>query len=119
MPTSAIRQRVGSRIRELRATRGWSQEELGERAGVSYKFIGEVERAIGNPTVDTLAALAAALDVDVAELIGPPSTRPADAWSTHDVVTAREALQSVAGLLDRMAPWPRRRKAKAKRTPRR
>jgi len=47
-----------------------SQERLAARAGLSYKFVGEVERGSGNPTVDTLAALAGALETDIADLFG-------------------------------------------------
>ena len=64
-----IRRRLGARIRELRTMAKLSQERLGERAGVSYKFLGEVERGQGNPTIDTLARIAAALDVDITDLL--------------------------------------------------
>jgi len=72
-----LRKLVGSRIRELRRARGLTQESLGERAGLSYKFIGEVERGMANPTLDTLAGIATALDVDVPELVSVAPRRPA------------------------------------------
>jgi len=35
---------LGCRIRNCRLSRGWTQEDLSERAGLSAKYIGEVER---------------------------------------------------------------------------
>lgn len=36
-----------------------TQEELGSKADISYKFIGEVERGQQNPSFDTLDKIAA------------------------------------------------------------
>jgi uncharacterized membrane protein YhaH (DUF805 family)/DNA-binding XRE family transcriptional regulator len=55
------------RVRELRLSRGWSQEELAERSGLSVRTIQRIEG--GAPAgLESLRALAAALEVDVAEL---------------------------------------------------
>lgn len=61
----------GSRLRELRFRRQFTQETLAERAGLSYKFISEIERGMANPTLMTMAILAEALDCDVRALLGP------------------------------------------------
>ena len=66
---SELRKRLGARIRALRLQSRLSQEGLGERAGVSYKFLGEVERGQGNPTIETLARIAGALNVEVTDLL--------------------------------------------------
>ena len=73
-----LRARVGGRVKGFRRLKGWSQEQLGERAGLSYKFIGEIERGAGNPTIDTLHAIAVALDVDITDLFGPPNAARRD-----------------------------------------
>jgi transcriptional regulator with XRE-family HTH domain len=39
-----FRKRFGDRIRALRNDRGWSQEELADRAGLHRTYIGSVER---------------------------------------------------------------------------
>ncbi|MBI4680030.1 MAG: helix-turn-helix transcriptional regulator [Nitrospirae bacterium] len=31
----------------------FTQEELGEKAGLSYKFVGEIERGEVNPSLDS------------------------------------------------------------------
>jgi transcriptional regulator with XRE-family HTH domain len=62
---------VGSRIRLLREQRGLSQEKLVERAGLTSKFLGEVERIETNPSTTSIARLAAALSVSVGDLFEP------------------------------------------------
>src|SRR6185369_17469312 len=64
----ALRQLVGENIRLLRKARGWSQEELGEHAALSYKFVGEIERGSVNPSLDSLQRIAKALTVEITEL---------------------------------------------------
>ena len=59
---------LGRRIRALRNARGWTQEKLGVEAGISYKYIGEIERGQQNPSFDTLVKIAAAVKVDLPEL---------------------------------------------------
>jgi transcriptional regulator with XRE-family HTH domain len=59
---------LGGRIRLLREQRGLSQEKLAERAGLTSKFLGEVERIETNPSTTSIARLAAALSVNVGDL---------------------------------------------------
>ncbi len=59
---------LGRRIRGLRNIKGWTQEELGRRADLSYKFIGEIERGQQNPSLDTIVKIAAAMKVEPLEL---------------------------------------------------
>jgi transcriptional regulator with XRE-family HTH domain len=98
-----LRSRLGSRLRELRRSQHLSQEQLAARAGLSYKFIGEIERGTGNPTVDTLAVLADALGVDAPYLLGdPPGRQPAGklvSVSTQDWERLRAASQAIAGVV--------------------
>lgn len=62
------RQMVGKNIRRLRKSRGFTQELVSERANLSQQHFSELERGKANATVDTLAAVAAALGVSIAEL---------------------------------------------------
>jgi transcriptional regulator with XRE-family HTH domain len=55
-------------VRLLREQRGLSQEKLAERAGLTSKFVGEVERVESNPSTTSIARLAAALSVNVGDL---------------------------------------------------
>lgn len=69
----AVRVRVGLNVRNLRTSRGLSQERLAERAKRPHKYIGQVERGEINVTVNKLAAIASALSVDIAELFADGS----------------------------------------------
>ena len=97
-----LRGRVGARIKQLRLGRRLTQEQLAERAGLSYKFIGEVERGRGNPTLTTLAALSEALGVGLVDLLGIETDRPR--LSPRQASQVREALQSLENLVEWAAP---------------
>lgn len=62
------RKDLGARIRELRKTSGITQEYLGEKAELSYKFIGELERGQVNVSLDSLVRIAEALGVKPGDL---------------------------------------------------
>jgi transcriptional regulator with XRE-family HTH domain len=59
---------LGRRIRKIRKLKGWTQQELGNRADVNYKFIGEIERGQQNPSFNILVKIASALEVELPEL---------------------------------------------------
>ena len=64
-----------SALRQLREARGWSQVELGSRAGVHPLTILRIEKAKAPRGIkfDTLRKLAEVLDVQPHELLGTPS----------------------------------------------
>lgn len=64
-----IQQALGEKIRLLRSKRGLSQQKLAELADMSYKFLGEIERAQQNPTIQTLQKIADGLEVSLSELV--------------------------------------------------
>ncbi|MFC1863820.1 helix-turn-helix domain-containing protein [Thermodesulfobacteriota bacterium] len=59
---------LGRRIRSLRNLKGLTQQELGERADINYKFLGEIERSQQNPSFNILVKIANALGVELQEL---------------------------------------------------
>ncbi|WP_128818042.1 helix-turn-helix domain-containing protein [Streptomyces sp. S063] len=63
------RQRIGRRVRELREESGLTQIQLGERAGMDHKTVHRIEYATSDPSLSMLLRLAAALDVELAELV--------------------------------------------------
>ena len=71
-----IRALFGRRLRALRKLRMFTQEKLGERAGVSGKLVGQIERGDGNPTLDVIVGLAAGLDVEPVDLLQFEEERP-------------------------------------------
>ncbi|SJN22976.1 hypothetical protein FM104_03820 [Microbacterium esteraromaticum] len=62
--TGRDRLTFGDDIREARNQRGWTQEELAERAGVSRPTIARVERGDDVSTAN-LAKVAAALGLEI------------------------------------------------------
>jgi transcriptional regulator with XRE-family HTH domain len=56
-------------VRQLRRSRGWSQERLAARAELNRSYMGEVERAVVIPSLETAAKVAQALEVPLSELI--------------------------------------------------
>lgn len=63
-----IRKRFGKRVKALREAKGWSQEELADRACLHRTYVSAVERAVRNPTLTVIERIAKALKVSMAEL---------------------------------------------------
>ena len=64
-----IRQRLAKNMRRIRREKGWSQEELADRADVHRTYISGVERLVRNPTITVVGRIAEALEVKVGELV--------------------------------------------------
>jgi transcriptional regulator with XRE-family HTH domain len=62
-----LREIVAGNLRRLRHTKGMSQEELADRAGIDRNYVGKLEREENAATVDMLEKLAVVLDIDPAE----------------------------------------------------
>jgi transcriptional regulator with XRE-family HTH domain len=88
-----MRSVIGERVRELRGT--VSVLELARRSGVARGTIAALESGSGNPTVDTLYALADALGVPLSALLEAPSAASAVA-----VVRAGEGAHVDGAALD-------------------
>ena len=78
-PTRSVHARtLGAAVRELRACRVISQEELGFRARLHRNYVGALERGEINPTFRTLRTLADGLEVELSSLIRLYEERQAD-----------------------------------------
>jgi transcriptional regulator with XRE-family HTH domain len=66
--TDTLRRELGARIRDLRKQAGLTQEKLGEKADLNYKFIGELERGQVNVSLDSLVRIAVALEIRIEDL---------------------------------------------------
>jgi transcriptional regulator with XRE-family HTH domain len=61
---SHLNKNLAFQIRAMRASRGWSQEELARRTGMNQNMIYRLENpSYGKPTISTLKRIAAAFDV--------------------------------------------------------
>jgi transcriptional regulator with XRE-family HTH domain len=83
---------LGRRIRFLRNAKGWTQQELGARADVNYKFLGDVERGNQNPSLEVLSKIADALEVKILELFR----------FEHEVLSRKELETEIKAILKGM-----------------
>ena len=73
--TDSLGAAVGALVRLRREQRGLSAAELARRAGLSKAALSGIE-AGGNPTLDTLDALANALAIPLVDLLDLPVVHP-------------------------------------------
>jgi HTH-type transcriptional regulator / antitoxin HipB len=62
---SKLAQQVGAQIRRLRRERGWSQQELSQRAGLVQQNLSAYERGAAKPRLDTLSHILDALGAEI------------------------------------------------------
>ncbi|TCC45721.1 XRE family transcriptional regulator [Kribbella capetownensis] len=72
MDTKAPLDVIAASLRRYRARAGLSLTEVAKRAGVAKSTLSQLESGSGNPSVETLWALAVALDTPFATLLDPP-----------------------------------------------
>jgi transcriptional regulator with XRE-family HTH domain len=77
MAMTEIMVAFGQRLREVRLKVGVSQEKLAELAGLHRTYVSTVERGLKNISIVNIARLAAALDVEPADLMPPLPKKPA------------------------------------------
>jgi transcriptional regulator with XRE-family HTH domain len=66
---------LGQEVRDRRTRKKLSQEALANLAGIHTNVVGRLERGKYNPTVDTLASIAAKLSVPLSELFAAAERR--------------------------------------------
>jgi transcriptional regulator with XRE-family HTH domain len=105
-----LRVLLAERLRGARHARGLSQARVGELAGLSGKFIGEIERGDKSVSIDSLYRVAAVLKVSLRELLGDASgkqQRPAAMEEIRRLLAGRsdrqlrQARKAIAALFRR------------------
>jgi len=69
MKATPARRNLGEKIRKLRKKQNISQEELGFRAKLHRTYIGAIERAEQNVSIDNIHKIARALKVSPGDLL--------------------------------------------------
>ena len=59
----------GKRVREVRKSKGISQEKLAEMAGIDRSYMGNIERGEKNITLKKAYEICDALDIDIHTLV--------------------------------------------------
>ena len=60
---------LGKRIRRLRRLKDYSQEQLAEKANISGKYLGEIERGLANISIEVLEGISKGLEIDLSSLL--------------------------------------------------
>jgi transcriptional regulator with XRE-family HTH domain len=68
MKKKKLNELFGEKVRLVRMTKGLSQEELGHLCGLHRTYIGQVERAEKNISLNNISKIANTLDMEVKEL---------------------------------------------------
>ena len=62
-----ISSQIGNRVRLYRKRKGWTQETLALNSGLNVSFLGDVERGIKKPSIESLEKLLRALEISFQE----------------------------------------------------
>lgn len=79
--------KIGMRIRQVRKTRGWSQDALAKKCGISMSFLGHIERGTRIMSLETFVNICMALEADADELlwgVPHPSDAVLELWDASD-----------------------------------
>ncbi len=79
-----INERIAQRVRDLRASKGWSLEAMAAASGISRSMISVIERGESSPTAVMLEKLAAGLGVPLASLFDAPVPSPEPVLRAQD-----------------------------------
>ena len=65
----SLLRKFGLRVRQLREARGWSQEDLAEKADLHRTYVSGIERGTRNPTLTVLGRIAGGFGMTLDELL--------------------------------------------------
>jgi transcriptional regulator with XRE-family HTH domain len=74
----SVARAIGGRVRQGRAGRGWTLDQLAERSGVSRRMLVSIEQGSANPSIATLLLISDALGIGLPALVDmgdPPGLR--------------------------------------------
>ncbi|MEK4120603.1 helix-turn-helix transcriptional regulator [Paenibacillus sp. FSL W8-0919] len=83
---------IGSNVRKRRKLKGMTQEQLADLAGMSFSYLGKIERGEYNVKIQTLEKVAKALECSLAALLS-------DSAAFKDVEMTEPVLEAAAILL--------------------
>ncbi|MET0724941.1 MAG: helix-turn-helix domain-containing protein [Leifsonia sp.] len=89
---------LGHRIRHFRGERGLTLDQLGERVGMAGSQLSLIENGKREARVGTLAAIASALDIDLAALLSAEAPNPRSALELELASLQRGPLYAGLGL---------------------
>ena len=91
--SAQARSQNGERLRLRRKMRGWSLQQVADRAGFSVGMLSQVERGLSQPSVKSLRAICAALEMPVGWLFEKTGDGAAD---SNDFVVRKETRRELS-----------------------
>lgn len=91
--------KMGMRIRQVRKAKGWSQDALAKKCGISMSFLGHIERGTRIMSLETFAGICEALDAGADELlwgVANPSESLLNLWDSADRKAEKKEKDSYA-----------------------
>ncbi len=104
---------LGRRIADLRGKRGWTQNDLAARLGMSRTAVSHFEAGMSTPGERTAALLAGLFSLEPHELVAGTDYPSAKAERLPVVVTRYTEVEHQLALLDRDLAWLERSGASA------
>jgi XRE family aerobic/anaerobic benzoate catabolism transcriptional regulator len=77
---------LGREVRRARAKRGMTRRQLAQASHTSERYLAQIESGTGNPSVTVLRAIAQALDISAANLLGEPAAHSGARAALLDLV---------------------------------
>ena len=108
MKRTEPRETIAAALRRERERLGVSLAELARRAGVAKSTLSQLEAGTGNPSIETLWALAVALDVPFSRLVDPPAEPVQVIRAGEAPVVFSERAAYTGALLSACPPGARR-----------
>ncbi len=68
MADRIVQQRLGRAVRQIRVSRGLTQEQVSAASGLHPTYISDIERGARNPSWDVIARLASGIGVTTADI---------------------------------------------------
>lgn len=94
--------KFSEKLTELRRSRGWSQEQLGERLGVTRQTVSKWELGATTPELEKLAMMSDIFGVSTDELIKGEPQEPAEPAEPVEPVKPAETIQDTKTLRSRL-----------------
>lgn len=103
-----LEETIGARIGRLRQARGWTQQDLADRAAVSRVAISHIEMDLSTPSERTITLIAGLFKVAPGDLVARTTYPQAKVERLPYVACCYTALELQLALLERDLAWLQR-----------
>lgn len=94
---------IGKRLRALRKSHKYTQEQIAEKAGINSTYYGRVERGEANISLELLIPLASCLGVTLSELLDIAPEKSKEQMLSEMLQLLKQASENEVKLVYRFA----------------